>query len=133
MKSFMLLLLSFFLAVAASAQTDSKACASFHRGDFTYTNDAGQLVYLKRSGRIQTETIKENKTVTRLKIRWISDCTYEIKQVWSNSKALRKNNGSTTVVNISNVAKYSYEFSCECKGSSGPDRKGIVYKVNHGN
>ena len=121
-----------FISAAVSAQVDTSLCLSFHRGNFTYTNDSGHTVYLKRNGRMQQENIRETGIVTRLKLRWISACSYEIKQVWSNSKALRRNNGASTVVHITSAAKYSYEFACNCKGVEALHKKGIVYKVNTG-
>ncbi len=128
-KAFLLFMLA-LPAVIVFAQQDSAACLSFRRGDFTYSNESGQLVYIKRTARIQQETIKETGTLTRHRVKWLSACAYQITQTWSNKKALRKNNGASTVVYMLSTAKYSYQFSCACKGSSATNLTGIVYRRN---
>lgn len=122
----------FMCSLIVLGQQDSSACLSFKKGAYSYKNDEGQLVYIKRTFRAQQETNTATRTVTRYRIKWLSACTYEITQTWSNRKTLRKKNGAGTVVHITSTAKYSYEFSCACKGSTATTLKGIVYRRNAG-
>jgi hypothetical protein len=65
----------------------------------------------------------------KLKISWINDCEYELKQVWSDSKSLRKYNGAITRVMITKITgdKEGYEYSCACKEETDRVRsKGIM-------
>lgn len=80
-----------------------------------YTNDSSDTVLVKRTAGRQEERIKKSGVVTKFKIKWIADCSYEIKQVWSNSRGGRKNNGATTSVLITNARKDQYEYRCACK------------------
>jgi hypothetical protein len=83
-----------------SAQLDPSLCAGFRTGTFAYRNDSSNAVLIKRTHHQQEERIKKTGVVTRFKIKWLSPCSYEIKQVWSNSRKIRKNDGAVTQVMI---------------------------------
>lgn len=123
------LLMFVVIANATFAQPDTSNCSSFKSGHFTFTNDSGQLVHMKRSGRMQRETVPATGVVTRLRVKWVADCAYELTQVWSSSKALRKQTGGTTLIQIIQTAKYSYEYTSSCGGAGAGTRSGTVNKV----
>ena len=126
----LILIFIFFFSGAVFAQADSSLCAQFKTGVFAYRNDSSNAVLIKRSATRQEELIKKSGIVTKFKIRWVTACSYEIKQVWSNSKTRRKANGSTTTVVITNAGKDQYEYSCACNpADDGRKSGGTVYRV----
>ena len=123
-------MLIFFFTERIFAQADSSLCGQFKTGIFAYRDDSSNAVLIKRSANRQEERIKKSGIVTKFKIRWVSACSYEIKQVWSNSKIRRKSNGSTTTVIITNAGKDQYEYTCACKQTDDAKKsRGIVYRV----
>ena len=116
--------------VPALAQSDSVNCAFFKLGNFVYRNDSNEVVLIKRTARIQEEYNQTKDIKTRFKIKWVSACSYQIKQVWSNSKMQRKHYGNKTIISISAATKDQYEFTCTCKGNDDITAyEGKVYKL----
>ena len=119
-----------FFSKPLLAQLEPVRCAQVKNGVFVYRNDSSNAVLVKRTGGLQEERIKKSGIVTRFKIRWQGDCSYEMTQVWSNHKARRKNNGSITIVTITNVRQDGYEYSCGCPELTGAQKsRGIMYRV----
>jgi hypothetical protein len=125
------LLLFFFTGVQLllmAAPADSTLCIKMKWGKFNYSNDLSQTIIVERKRSIQIETNLVTQQITKLKVKWISNCSYEIKQIWSNSKAIRKNNGSWTTVIINKVGPLYYEYSCVCDNATDvKNSKGVMY------
>jgi len=118
------------LSLTAFAQQDAAQCLQFKTGVFAYRDDSSNAVLIRRTAKRQEETVKKNGITTKFKISWLSDCSYEIKQVWGNSKARRKGNGTTTIVYITRAGKDFYEYSCACKDLENSNKNhGIVYRI----
>lgn len=133
MKQIVFLLFLITISLLANAQQDPAACAGFRKGNFAYRNESPDIIYIKRTATRQEETNKTKGIITKFKIKWLDDCSYEIKQVWSNSKKLRKQNGAITKVLITSTTKDSYQYTCACKNEE--DRKkhsGTVVRFVHG-
>ena len=122
MKSFFFILFLSMLSVVANAQADSATCTGFRKGSFAYRNDSLGLIHINRTGKKQEEINKEKGIITKFKIKWLDDCSYEIKQLWSNSKEQRKQNGSRTKVIITSASKDSYQFTCVCPNEEDKKR-----------
>jgi hypothetical protein len=119
-----------FACAAMAQQTPTNDCVQYRKGDFSYTDTAGDLVTVKRNKRHQTETNTVTHTITKLRIHWVGDCEYELKQLWSNSKAQRKQNGSTTGVVISKpLGDAGYEYTCACKGENVKKITGVMRRL----
>jgi hypothetical protein len=119
-----------FFSNSLSAQLEPVRCLQVKNGIFVYRDDSSNAILVKRTGNLQEERIKKSGIVTRFKIRWQSDCSYEMTQVWSNHKTRRKNNGSITIVTITNVRQDGYEYSCGCTEPAGAQKnRGIMYRV----
>jgi hypothetical protein len=111
------------------AQQEGPGCAKFKTGKFQYL-DSNKVVLVNRTKHIQKETYVNTGAKTRSRIRWLSDCTYEIKQVWANSKTKRKTNGSVTKVIITKIYNDHYDYSCACRDSASINKnKGTMYLV----
>lgn len=133
MKQILFFLFFITASLLVNAQPDAAACAGFKKGNFAYRNESPDIIYIKRTATRQEEANKTKGIVTKFKIKWLDDCSYEIKQVWSNSKKLRKQNGTTTKVIITSTTTDSYQYTCACKNEA--DRKkhsGTVVKFVHG-
>lgn len=127
-----ILFVIFILTATIGYGQDSSACLSFRKGNFAYRNDSSDIIYIKRTATKQEETNKKKGITTKFKIKWIDACSYEIKQVWSNSKKLRKQNGAVTKVMITSTTKDSYEFTCACKNEEERKKKsGTVVRFVH--
>ena len=62
---------------------------------------------------------EQTGVVTKFKLRWTDSCTYELRQIWSNSKARRKSNKSVTRVVITAVYPNRYDYRCDCAEVAG--------------
>lgn len=113
---------------AAMAQpTPGSDCGRYHKGQFSYTDSAGNVVMVKRTKNKQIEINSATNLIIKLRIRWTGDCTYELKQIWSNSRAQRKYNGSITGVVISQtLGDRGYEYTCACKGENAKKIAGVM-------
>lgn len=130
MKSILFLSVHFLISLSAFAQQDTAQCTQFKTGNFVYRDDSLNAVLIKRKANRQEETVTKKGVITKFKIKWLTDCSYEIKQLWSNSKARRKGNGSTTIVFITKTGKDFYEYSCACKDLEKSNKNhGIAYRV----
>jgi hypothetical protein len=130
MRFLLLLLPLLFFSAEGFSQQDSSLCARFRTGVFAYRDKDSNAVLVNRTAHRQEERIKVSGVVTKFKIRWIGYCSYELNQVWSNSKYKRKNNGNTTVVMMTAVNKDRYDFSCSCKNQEDEQKnRGTMYKV----
>ncbi|MEO7265713.1 MAG: hypothetical protein ABIW38_12400 [Ferruginibacter sp.] len=130
MKKYVLTGMFIICGLLAKSQADSDGCAKFKTGQFAYTDDSARTFVIKRTGRIQEETEQGKNIITRSRIRWISPCNYELKQLWSNSKVKRKNNGVVTSVIITHAGNDEYNYSCNCKNLAEDKKiKGTVYKL----
>jgi len=130
MKYIYVFVVHVLLSLSAFAQQDTAQCLQFKTGVFAYRDDSSNAVLIRRTANRQEETIKKSGITTKFKINWLSNCSYEIKQVWSNSKARRKGNGTTTIVYITRTGKDFYEYSCACKDlEKSNNSHGIVYRV----
>ena len=124
------IILLVLLSLPAFAQPDAAACGNFKKGKFVYRNDSAETVIITRTGRQQEEHNKTKDVLTKFKVKWLSDCSYQLKQVWSNSKKQRKNNGAITVVTMDAVHEDGYEFHCDCKGGDGTGNNGKVFRLS---
>ncbi len=130
MKKYILSGLFIFCCMLAKSQADSIGCERFKTGEFTYTDDSLKTFVVKRKNRIQEETEQGKNIITRFRIKWVSPCNYELKQLWSNSKLKRKNNGAVTSVIITHVGNDEYRYTCNCKNTAEEKKtKGIVYRL----
>ncbi len=121
-----LLLLS--ITKTCVAQYSMGDCHFYRQGKFMYTDTLGNEVTVDRKSKKQSEHTEKTGIKTVLKIKWMSDCSYQLTQIWSNSKALRKFNGYITTVIISRTfGADSYEYSCNCEDKAYRDKyKGIM-------
>lgn len=128
MKQLFLFCMALGLSLAAMAQqTPTNDCSQYRKGDFSYTDTTGDLVTVRRTKRKQTETNTATKVTIVFRINWTGDCTYELKQIWSNSKSRRKYNGSTTGVIISKpLGETGYEYTCACKDENVKKVTGVM-------
>ena len=130
MRYILVFVVPVLLSLPAFAQEDTAQCTQFKTGNFVYRDDSLNAVLIKRKANRQEEAVTKTGVITKFKIKWITDCSYEIKQVWSNSKARRKGNGSRTIVFITKTGKDFYEYSCACKDLENSKKNhGIAYRV----
>lgn len=118
-----------FLCIFCFSQNVTSDCARFRTGRFQYI-DSSKVVTIKRTKHIQEEVVINSGAITRFKIKWVDDCVYDIKQLWSNKKEKRKMNGSVTRVNIIKTYDNRYDYTCACKDSASINKnKGTIYMV----
>lgn len=132
MKRTLLFTVMFFVIATSFAQTDSLNCAAFKTGKFYYKEDSSkQTIKIKRTSNKQEETNTVTGVVIKYRIKWTSPCSYELKQLWSSSKATRKLSGNESKVIISKTGVYFYDYSCACKNPEDAKKySGTVYKVS---
>lgn len=61
-----------------------KTCDQFKIGDFEYRSN-GLLYLIGRGDTVQTEVNKANGDITKNSIKWISNCSYQLRILESNS------------------------------------------------
>ena len=120
---FLLVLMTFL----SHAQQDSsgltkQGCSRFMNGQFAYVNEKLDTIVIIRKGNRQEERNLQTGTVVRSKITWTDSCAYTLTQIWSNSKAERKNNKSQTNVRITGTYPNRYDFTCACKDPADKER-----------
>jgi hypothetical protein len=131
MKKYVLSGLFIICCLWVKSQADSVACTRFKTGLFAYTDDSLKTYVIKRTDRIQEETEQGSNITTRFRVKWISPCNYELRQIWSNSRTKRKNNGAVTSVIITYTGNDEYRYSCNCKNMAEDKKtKGIVYRLD---
>jgi hypothetical protein len=116
MKKMFLIVLFFFPVILCFSQTGQTGCSAFKTGKFMYHDSTNNIIMVTRKGKRQTEYDAKNDITTKLKLKWISDCEYQLTQIWSNSKAKRKQNKTVSRVMITKVnSNDSYDYDCGCK------------------
>ena len=133
MKNFVSILLLFLCCTNVFGQQKADStCAQYHTGKFVYTDSTGTLIRIKRTKNFQTEYNDSKEVWVNCRIKWISDCEYQLKQVGTNSKSKRKNNHGVNRVVISKRKgpnEYEYECFCSCKDSEIPKEKGTMVRM----
>ena len=120
LKTFLTLLFLIVLKLSVGQSINSD-CNSFKTGTFTYQSERYNSVIIKRTERKQTEFDPKDNIKIKYKIRWTSNCEYEIIQVWSNNQEVKRMNGSIIKVKMTNVYANSYEYIADLNGSITKD------------
>jgi len=129
MKKSILSLLLLMFSIFCFAQNVTSDCAKFRTGRFQYI-DASKVVTVKRTKHVQEELIVNTGAKTRLHIRWVEDCVYDLRQVWTNNKEKRKMNGSVTRVKITKTYDNRYDYTCACRDSASiNNNSGTIFIV----
>lgn len=116
MRRSVILILGLFFCHAAFAQADSAACLNYQKGYFSYTDSVGNIVLVQRRKKYQYDKNTVTKVRTQFRLDWIGNCSYQITQANTNSKAARKYKNSSTVVVIAKTeGDNGYTYTCECK------------------
>ena len=119
MKHFFLILLGLFLCHATFAQADSTACLNYKKGYFSYMDSLGNTVLVHRRKKQQSDKNTVTKVRTQFRLSWTGNCTYQITQAITNSKAARKYKYSSTTVIIDKTdGDQGYTYSCGCEDGS---------------
>ena len=106
------------LAYMGCASQTKLNCTPFKTGSFSYEDSLHQTILVTRTEKTQTEVNSATHISTRFSIKWLDDCSYRLKQVWSSDKASRKKfRNSTSDVVITKTAYDRYEYTCACKDS----------------
>jgi hypothetical protein len=83
-----------------------------------------------RKGGKQKEHDTKDGVITKLRIKWIGECEYELTQIWSSSKAKRKQNRAVSKVAITKTnGSDSYEYNCGCKDIDIGSRNGTMVRL----
>lgn len=91
MKYLIVTLLLLFGAELTHAQSKTDTgCAAYHRGTFSFTDSTGTLYTIKRKKHSQIDYDELRDVWVQSRIKWVSDCEYQLYQVGSNSKSQRK-------------------------------------------
>ena len=81
-----------------------------------YRDSTNNIIMVIRKGKRQREYDAKNDVTTKLKVKWTGDCEYQLTQVWSDSKAKRKQNKQVSRVVITKTNGIdSYDYDCGCK------------------
>jgi hypothetical protein len=122
-------ILLLFVASANSYSQDNN-CLQYHKGKFTYTDSANNVILVKRKKKFQVETNQTTGAWINFRITWISDCEYELEQVGTNSKAWKKYNHSRSTSIISKpLGDAGYEYTCACKDPGTTKITGVMKKL----
>lgn len=127
MRKSALLVLTILIYCISFAQNTQPDCKSFRTGDYLYTDSSTNTWELKRTKNHQTERNKRNGEVIKFKIRWISDCEYQLTQTWTNIRDRRKWNRANFSYRIVSSTDNSYSYNCACKDS--PSISGTVVRT----
>jgi hypothetical protein len=115
MKQFLFAILSTFVTFFSYSQTKPTDCSLFKTGNFAYRDSSTNSIWeIKRTKKKQLEKNNITGVVIKQKIRWVSDCEYELTQIWSNKKEWRKGNFRSRIYTIISVSENIYSFSCDC-------------------
>ena len=109
------------------AQGDS--CAKFKTGVFSYIDDSSHTSIIRRTSHMQEEKNNVSGIITKFKVRWLSDCEYQLTQTWSNNKQKRRQNRSVTRILITKAYNNKYEFTCACNTADVEKKQGVVFKI----
>ncbi|MET4083725.1 hypothetical protein ABIB40_003697 [Pedobacter sp. UYP30] len=110
----------FFLSVTSfwSCQTKKSNCLKFKTGTFVYKEALLKNVVIERTKKIQKEYDSKTGLKINYKINWVSDCEYELTQIWSNKKEVLEKNGALIKVRITSTTNDSYDYIAEYQGTS---------------
>jgi len=73
------LLTIFLLASSITIFSQTPSCKSLHNGSFKiFDKDAGNT-YIKRTDNVQTETNEKMGFEMTFDVKWVDDCTYELR------------------------------------------------------
>lgn len=126
-----LITLIFVIALSGNLYSQDSNCTQYHRGKFTYTDSAGNVIIVKRKKNFQVETNQTSNVWINFRITWKSDCEYQLEQVGTNSKARRKYNHTFTTTIISKpLGNMGYEYTCACKDTVVPKITGVMKKMS---
>lgn len=116
MQRFIMMMLCLFFCLGAFAQADSTACQNYKKGYFSYTDSVGNIVLVHRRNKYQYDKNTVTKVRTQFRLNWTGNCSYQITQAITNSKAARKFKNSSTIVIIDKTdGDNGYTYTCECK------------------
>jgi hypothetical protein len=128
MKQFLFAIISTFVTFFSYSQTNSPDCSLFKTGNFAYRDSSTNSVWeITRTKKKQLEKNNLTGVVIKQKIRWVSDCEYELTQIWTNKKEWRKDNFKSRIYKIIPVTENIYNFSCGC--SDNLKIQGTVVKM----
>ena len=102
---------------------DKLTCKNFRSGKFIYNTKIDNVQFMiVRSDSIQIETDLKTGFITKAKIKWISDCEFEMHYVSSQDTSLEKFSpmlGDIPImVRILKIGDDYYIFTQEIKGST---------------
>jgi hypothetical protein len=132
----------FLSKIAFSQKADSISCTEYHVGKFAYIDSTSDstfdVILVDRQKKYQFETnIKTNEKAT-YRIKWVSDCVYELEFVYASTKSYRKNRNNrndkiTIIKKIKNLG-YNYRNECDCLNANGTrnatnDYEGFMRKI----
>jgi hypothetical protein len=127
MKKLIILLCAFLYCSCVHAQTD---CTAYHTGYFMYSDSVGNTLLIHRRHKYQYEYNRKNKVRTQFVVNWINDCEYSITQTLTNSKALKKNKNSFTIVVIlKSDGDNGYYYRCACKDDTEKRKEKFMKKI----
>ena len=128
MKQMTFLFLLIVISVRSYSQDTN--CTQYHRGKFSYTDSANNIIIVKRKKNFQVETNQTTNVWINFRITWKSDCEYQLEQVGTNSKARRKYNHTFTTTIISKLlGEAGYEYTCACKDPAVAKISGVMKKL----
>lgn len=118
------------VALSANLYAQDNNCSQYHRGKFTYTDSANNVIIVKRKKNFQVETNQTTNVWINFRITWKSDCEYQLEQVGTNSKSRRKYNHTFTTTIISKpLGKAGYEYTCSCKDPAVSKVTGVMKRA----
>jgi hypothetical protein len=118
------------ILVAQNIVASDTTCNNFHKGKFYYNDSLNNKVLVTRKNKRQIEYNEGTTVTTVLKIKWINECEYTLKQIWSDSKAERKHNNRTSTTIMKPIDENTYEYNCGCKVEMEKAIKGIMKRDN---
>ena len=120
MKLVFVLAFLFIFQVAFSQKVDSISCAEYHLGQFAFIDSTSDstfdVILVNRQKKYQFETnIKTNEKAT-YRIKWVSDCVFELKFVYASTKFYRRgmNNRNDKITIIKKIKNLGYNYRSEC-------------------
>ena len=130
MKQICLILGFSFVTAFCFGQTQQKGCSAFRNGKFAYRDSADHIINVTRKANTQSEHDTRSGVTTRFRIKWISDCEYELIQTRSSSEERSKYNKSVTKISITKTnGNDSYEYDCGCKYREGKTNIGLMVRL----
>jgi len=103
-------ILSLLLALQPALFAQEQDCKFVHEGKFRLVDKLSGTTMMTRTKDFQTEENAEMGYKVILAIKWIDECTFEmrIKEVVKGDPALLGNKGDVMTVHIKEVNKHSY-------------------------